>query len=67
MRVNEIRELSGEELEKEIDKTRKELMNLLFQSANKQLTNTSQIKFTRRKIARISTVIQERIVERTTR
>lgn len=67
MRVNEIRELSREELGKEMDKTRKELMNLLFQSANKQLTNTSRIKFTRRKIARINTIIQERIVERTTR
>jgi len=67
MRISEIRELSGEELEREMDKTRKGLMSILFQSANKQLTNTSQMKFTRRKIARISTVIQERIIERARR
>jgi large subunit ribosomal protein L29 len=60
MKIDEIRNFTDEELQVERERTHKEKMNLRFQQATRQLTNTSQFKIARRKLARINTVITER-------
>jgi len=64
MKVNDIRNLDDKSLAEELDATRKELMNLRFRSAAKQLSNTSEVSATRKNIARILTVIRERELQR---
>ncbi len=60
MRINEVRELNSEELQQELGEQERALMNLRFRMATLQLADTSQIKSTRRTIARIRTVMRER-------
>ena len=57
--VNELRGKSVEELNEELVAAKKELFNLRFQNATKQLDNTSRIKEVRKNIARIQTLITE--------
>ena len=63
MRAHEIREMNDQELMKELEDSYKELLNLRFRVATKQLANVSQIKTTKKKIARLSTVARERRLE----
>ena len=60
MKVNEIRELSGTELETTLADLKKELFNLRFQNATNQLSNTSRITLVRKNIARIQTVLTQK-------
>ena len=60
MRAHEIRQLSDKELQKEVEDSYKELLNLRFRVATKQLANTAQIRIARKNIARLNTVAQER-------
>ncbi len=60
MRAHEIRQLSDTELQKDIEDSYKELLNLRFRVATKQLANTAQIRIARKNIARLNTVAQER-------
>jgi large subunit ribosomal protein L29 len=60
MKTSEIRALSTEELQNRIADTRQELMNLRFQVVTGQLTDTSRLRFTRRLIARLETILGER-------
>ena len=60
MRAHEMRQLSEEDLQKELDGSHRELLNLRFRLATKQLTNTSEIRTVRRKIATLNTLIRER-------
>ena len=65
MRASEIRGLTDDVLQEELDKTRKELMNLRFRLATRQLSNVSQVKKVKRDIARLKTIIRERGLEET--
>lgn len=58
--INDVRGRSIAELHEELDSTQRELMNLRFRSATMQLTDVSEIRRTRRHIARIMTVMRER-------
>lgn len=60
MRIENIRSLSDTELQEELSKSQEELMNLRFSAAAKQLGNPNQLSETRKKVARISTVLSER-------
>ena len=60
MRVGEIRALSSEELEKQLDDSYRELFNLRFRLATRQLTNYNEIRNVRKRIARIKTILRER-------
>jgi large subunit ribosomal protein L29 len=60
MRAHEIRQLDDQELQKELEDSRKELLNLRFRVATKQLANTAQIRTARKNIARLITVVRER-------
>ena len=62
MEIQEIRSLTDQQLTEELDKTYRELMNLRFQAATNQLTDTNQPRKTRKDIARLLTVIRERNV-----
>lgn len=59
----ELRELSLEELEDRLVDTREELFNLRFQHATGQLDNYARLGELRREVARISTLITERVEE----
>ncbi len=60
MQISEVRELKNEELQKELDSSQRALMNLRFRSATMQLSDFTEIRKTRRSIARIHTVLRER-------
>jgi large subunit ribosomal protein L29 len=63
MRVHEIRELSNDQLYEELTKAGRELMNLRFNAATNQLTNTNEPSSVRKTIARLQTVIRERQIQ----
>jgi large subunit ribosomal protein L29 len=60
MKSTELRELSDEELARQLEDTREALFNLRFQHASGALEPTSQLTVRRREIARILTVMRER-------
>ena len=57
--MNGIAGMSMAELNDELVAAKKELFNLRFQNATKQLDNTSRIKEVRRNIARIQTAMSK--------
>ena len=62
MQIHEIRDLTNQQLEEELESSYKELMNLRFRAATNQLTDTNEPRKVRKTIARIKTVIRERQV-----
>ncbi len=60
MRANELRQLSDAELRQKLEEAYQRLWSLWFQLATRQLQDTSQIRKTRREIARIKTILRER-------
>lgn len=60
MNVKEVRDLSNEELEKEITSLSEELYNLRFAQATGNIENPAHIKDVKKTIARIKTVLTER-------
>ena len=63
MKAKEVRELSVDEIKTKLMNTRQELMNLRFQMVTGQLTDTSRFKVARRDIARLRTILNERVRE----
>ena len=55
-----MRDLTDDELEHRLAETRQELFNLRFQGATGALENTARLKLTKREIARILTIRNER-------
>ncbi len=60
MQIHEIRDLTDQQLEEELEGSYKELMNLRFRAATNQLTDTNEPRRVRKTIARLKTVIRER-------
>jgi large subunit ribosomal protein L29 len=60
LRARELRELTDEELDAKLGETRQELFNLRFQSATGALENGARLRLTKRQIARILTIQNER-------
>ena len=60
MKVNDIRKLSGAELETKLMELKKDLFNLRLQHATNQLDNPSKIADVKKDIAKIKTVQRER-------
>ena len=60
MKVNEIRQMTDQELNQELLDLKNELFNLRFQLATGQLDNPMRIKAVRKDIARVKTIIRER-------
>jgi len=61
MNLKDIRAMSSEELKTKMADAREELMNLRFQAVSGQLTDTSRLPIVRKEIARIQTIINERV------
>jgi large subunit ribosomal protein L29 len=59
-RPSELRELTDDELEHRLTERRQELFNLRFQSVTGAIENSARLKLTKREIARILTVVNER-------
>jgi large subunit ribosomal protein L29 len=59
-RPSELRELSDDDLDHRLTERRQELFNLRFQSVTGALENSARLKLTKREIARILTVQNER-------
>ena len=64
MEIDDIRALTDEELQEDLDATHRALMNLRFRVATLQLANVNEIRKARKRIARIHTVIRERELAR---
>jgi large subunit ribosomal protein L29 len=59
MKPSEIRSKSVEDIEELLDEAREDYFKLRFQFSSGQLTDTSQLRVARKKIARIATILHE--------
>ena len=62
MQIDEGRALKDDELQEQVEEQQRALMNLRFREATLQLKDTSEVRKTRRNIARVLTVIRERAI-----
>ena len=60
MRIDEVRALTTESLHEELEKAHRELFNLRFQKATRQLADSTAIPKTRKQVAQINTILRER-------
>ena len=60
MKADEIRKMSTDDILKQMDETREELMNLRFQQATGELVDFTRLRITRRLVARLQTILNER-------
>ena len=59
MKANEVRKMSGEELQTKLQDLKKDLFNLRLQHATNQLDNPIRIAEVKKDIARVKTIIRE--------
>jgi large subunit ribosomal protein L29 len=62
MKAIEIRDLSSDEIRQKLDESTEELFNLRFQHATDQLENPMRLGQVRKDIARMKTVVKERVL-----
>ncbi len=60
MKINEIRDLSEQELVEKLNSLKEELFNLRFQNATNQLENPMRIAAVKKDIAKVKTIIKEK-------
>ena len=60
MKASELRGKSAEDLQKELESLLRAQFGLRMQVATQQLSNTSQLKKTKRDIARVKTILKEK-------
>ena len=60
MKANEVRKLSGAELEAKLVELKKDLFNLRLQHATNQLDNPLKIRETKHDIARVKTMLRQK-------
>ena len=61
MKAADVRQKSDDELAEQLIDLRKEAFNLRFQRASGQLENTGRVREVRRDIARIKTILNQRL------
>jgi len=61
MKAQEVRDMSVDQLRDELAKLKKEQFNLRFQKVSGQLENTTRIRDVRRDVARIQTVLRQKL------
>ncbi|OGO12403.1 MAG: 50S ribosomal protein L29 [Chloroflexi bacterium RBG_16_47_49] len=61
MKIHEVRALSTEAIEAQLNDTKEELMKLRFQLSSGELSDFTRLRHTRRIIARLTTVLNERL------
>lgn len=62
MKAKDLRKLSDEGLQNKLADLKEELFNLRFQLATGQLENTVKVKDVRKDIARVKTLMHERVL-----
>jgi large subunit ribosomal protein L29 len=60
LKLTEFRDLSTDELNKQLEESHQELFNLRFRLSTKQLVNHREVRRVRKKIARLKTLLTER-------
>jgi len=60
LKTEEIRALNSEELVRQLEAARKELFDLRFRLATRQLVNHREIRRVKKEIARLETIMKER-------
>ncbi|MBA7639134.1 50S ribosomal protein L29 [subsurface metagenome] len=60
VRIDEFRALSMEDLKKQMEESKQELLNLRFRLATKQLVNHRELPMVKKRIARIKTILKEK-------
>jgi large subunit ribosomal protein L29 len=60
MKTSELREMTVGELQRKVGELRRELLSTRIQHAGQQLKNPLKLRVTRREIARILTIINEK-------
>ena len=59
-KIEELRKLTTEELNNKIKENKEELFNLRFQQATGNLEKPGRLKYLRKEVARMKTIIRER-------
>lgn len=62
MKAGQLRDMTVDQLDDQLIKLKREQFNLRFQAASGQLENTSRVREVRRDIARIMTLLREKLV-----
>jgi large subunit ribosomal protein L29 len=62
-KATELRELNDDALLQRLTEAREEHFNLRFQNATGQLDNTTRLRYVRRDIARLQTLLRQREIE----
>ena len=60
MKLHEIKQLTDDEISKQIAEEQNNLLDLRFTHSLKQLTNTAKINSTKKLVSRLSTILTER-------
>jgi large subunit ribosomal protein L29 len=63
MRANDIREMSVEDISARIEELERERFNLRFRSATEPLSDPLRLRWIRKDIARLKTILRERSLE----
>ena len=63
MKPSELRGKNGDELQKELEGLLRAQFGLRMQVATQQLSNTSQLKKMKRDIARVRTIMREKVTK----
>ncbi|GBC93313.1 50S ribosomal protein L29 [bacterium HR15] len=60
LKPDQLRRMTTQELEQELEKLRNELYRLRVQQAVRQIKDTAALRITRRNIARLQTILNEK-------
>ncbi len=63
MKAKDVHEMSNDELDQNLAELKEELFNLRFQLATGQLDNPMRVRDVRKDIARVKTIIRERVLQ----
>lgn len=63
MKIREIREYSDDQLQVELDALERQLFDMRSQATTEKIEATSELKKARRDVARIKTVMRQRLLE----
>lgn len=61
MKLHEIKEMTSDELVKRIEEEERNMVDLRFSHQLKQLSNTSKLRLAKKDIARMKTILSERL------
>ncbi len=62
--AEDLRVMSDDELAKQVEEAHRELFNLRFRLATKQLANHREVRVVKKRIARLKTIMREREMSR---